>query len=355
MKREIITTGLGSACAAALMLCTAQAQTTPPPPGQTPPPSQTPGQTPPRAPGQTPPASPPRATGDASCEHGYVAAPPGSEALTTPLAPQSIQLFMDDEFKGTELMISGFDASMTPGALNEMSKGLNDSMSAVRWNLSPGVIVVFYEDASGKGEQLVLWGKGQHSDLDKWDYNDKASRWAWYDVGGGMTDRSAGANLPPNGSEPPATAVPVNTIQVFIDKDFRDDMKQISPVSGQPHGQPHDLPSGVGDKLTSLRWNLPDGVIVMLHQTGDAEKQQVALWGSGQVKDLDVWDFNDKASRWSWSYVGSPAATKPTTPPSTPPAMPSNPPPRTPPPSNPPPPPPPGNPSAPPPPSPTRP
>jgi hypothetical protein len=256
---------------------------------------------------------------DGSCEHGYVAAPPGSESLTGQLAPNSIQLFMDDEFEGTELTVTALDTSTTPGALNEMTKGLNDSMSAVRWNLPPGVVVVFYEDPAGKGEQLVLWGKGQHPDLDKWDCNDKMSRWAWYDVGAGNgSNRSAGASLPPRGSDPVASAVPANTIQMFIDKDFRDDLKQVSPVTGQTHGQQLEMPSGTADRLTSMRWNLPEGVVVTLHQTGDGEKQQIALWGQGQVKDLDVWDFNDKASRWAWSYVGAPSSTPNAPPPARP-------------------------------------
>jgi hypothetical protein len=92
---------------------------------------------------------------------------------------------------------------------------------------------------------------------------------------------------------------------MHIDKNFRDDMQQVSPVTGQTPNARHELPANMRDKLTSMRWNLPDGVLVMLYQDANGKKQQIGLWGQGQVKDLDLFDFNDKASRWSWAYVGT--------------------------------------------------
>jgi hypothetical protein len=98
-----------------------------------------------------------------------------------------------------------------------------------------------------------------------------------------------------------------------VDKEFRDDLKQISQVTHMAPGERHELPSPMRDSLTSLRWNLPPGVVVTLYQDAAGRNQSVALWGQGEVRDLDVWDFNDKASRWSWTYVGAPTA-KPHTP-----------------------------------------
>ena len=61
------------------------------------------------------------------------------------------------------------------------------------------------------------------------------------------------------------------------------------------------------DSLTSMKWNLPAGVVVTLYEDADGKKDRVSIWGSGQIDSLDVWDFNDKVSRWSWAYVGTPA------------------------------------------------
>jgi hypothetical protein len=74
------------------------------------------------------------------------------------------------------------------------------------------------------------------------------------------------------------------------------------------------VPKKMGDSLTSLRWNLPEGVIIMLYQDAGGKKQQVAIWGEGELADLDLWDFNDKISRWSWAYVGAPAGNSPRVP-----------------------------------------
>src|SRR5215510_388371 len=89
---------------------------------------------------------------------GYIAAPPGSETLNTALEAPALQLFSDADFRGTEVTLSHVDQTIGQGKVNEMPKGLNDSISSLRWNLPRGAIVVLYEDAAAKGEQTVLWG-----------------------------------------------------------------------------------------------------------------------------------------------------------------------------------------------------
>jgi len=255
-------------------------------------------------------AEPPKgatAPGNSTPSRGHIAAPPGTETLTAEVLPLSIHMYGNDDFKGKEAIITGVDTQIQAGSINEMPKGLNDSMTSIRWNLPAGVVVVFYEDAGGKGEQLVLWGQGQSPDVSKWDFNDKASRWAWYNVGGGNLPRSAGESPRPNGAKPVETAVPENAVQFFIDKNFKNDMEQVAPLTGQAFGELHRMPKKMGDSLTSMRWNLPEGVIILLYQDADGKKQQVAIFGEGEIADLDLWDFNDKISRWSWAYVGAPA------------------------------------------------
>ena len=262
---------------------------------------------PPRQPGTPPPpsaAQPPRP--DAGPSSGYVPLPPGAETLTTPLPENSLHLYTGDGFEGVNSELSGIDKSFTAGALNEIPAGMKDGVTALRWNLPPGVVVVLYEDAAGKGEQLILWGKGQVPSVLKWDFNDKASRWAWYNVGGGRHAPSAEAMLLPHGATPSAQATPANSLQLFVDTNFGNDMEQISPVTGVRAGEFQRMPKATGDSLSSMRWNLPEGVIVLLYQDAGGGKQQTAIWGRGEINELDKWDFNDKASRWTWSYVGAP-------------------------------------------------
>ena len=231
---------------------------------------------PPRQPGTPPPAPPQRP--DAGPSSGYVALPPGSEALTTPLPEHGLHLYTGEGFDGVNSELLGIDKSFTAGALNELPQGLKDGLTSLRWNLPPGVVVVLYEDAEGKGEQLILWGKGQVPSVAKWDFNDKASRWAWYNVGGGRNAPSAEAMLLPHGASPAAEATPANSLQFFIDTKFNDDMEQISPVTAQRAGEFQRMPKATGDSLSSMRWNLPEGVIVMLYQDAGGGKQQTAIW-----------------------------------------------------------------------------
>jgi len=258
----------------------------------------------PQQPGTPPSAQPQRP--DAGASSGYVALPPGAETLTTPLAENSLILFTGEGYDGVKSELVGIDKSFAAGALNEIPQGLKDGVTSLRWNLPPGVVVVLYEDAAGKGEQVILWGKGQAPTVGKWDFNDKASRWAWYNVGGGRNAPSAEAMLLPHGATPAAEAMPANSLQYFIDTNFRNDMEQVSPVTAQKAGEFQRMPKGTGDSLSSLRWNLPEGVVVVLYQDAGGGKQQTAIWGRGEIADLDTWDFNDKASRWTWSYVGAP-------------------------------------------------
>jgi hypothetical protein len=242
---------------------------------------------------------------------GHIPAPPGSETLTATLEANTVQLFEANNYEGSTATLNASDAAPQSGGLRELPHGLADSLTSLRWNVEPGVVVVFYEDSGGKGEQLIIWGKGQSPDISRWDFNDKASRWTWYDVGGSGMAASAGGMRAPHGAQPLSTSVPENTIQFFVDKNFENDMKQVSPMTAEKHGELHAVPSHEADRLTSLRWNLPEGVIVMLYQDAGGKKQQVAIWGEGQVPDLDIWDFNDKVSRWSWAYVGAAGTPKP--------------------------------------------
>lgn len=264
--------------------------------------------------------------GDAS--KGYIPAPPGSETLSVALAEESLQLCESADFKGTEATINNIAGAANAGVLSDLPRGLNDSASSLRWNLPPGLLVVLYEDAAGKGEQLLLWGHGQMPDLHANDFDNKASRWAWYDVGGGAGGRSAGGMAIPHGAQAPTATVPADTLQMFIDQDFKNTMAQVSPVTGQKAGEINNLPSGIGDSLSAVRWNLPEGVVVMFYQDASGKKQQVGIWGHGEVADLDIWDINDKASRWSWAYIGSPARITPpkVTPPKVTPPKPPTPP-----------------------------
>jgi hypothetical protein len=102
-----------------------------------------------------------------------------------------------------------------------------------------------------------------------------------------------------------------DSIRLFDDQDFKENEQAISPVTIKQAGNWHELPGEpvVGDEkenaASSLRWNLPEGVIVLLSAKDDGTNN-IVLFGKGQYTDLAACDFNNYASRWTWAYIGQP-------------------------------------------------
>ena len=242
---------------------------------------------------------------------GWSPRPLGTNDTTANVPLNTVQMYQDSNFKDDVRAIDNITAhaSGTPTSLEGM---MEDSLTSLRWNLPPGVIVMFFEDDGGTGERIALWGKGEVDTVSKFDFNDKASSWAWYYAGGAARpsvelERAAvvfpdGTVVITQGVAPPAPA----TMSLYKHKNFEGEAIALTDVTAQPANQLHPLPPDMNDKLTSLRWNLPPGVVVMFYQDAGGHKQQAAVWGSGQVEDVDSWDMNDKVSRWSWHYIGSP-------------------------------------------------
>jgi hypothetical protein len=302
MKRTFTVMSLaGAGLLTAAMLATAQ--TPPPDSPSTPPPRPQRPQQPPRDPGQTPGAERPAIGG---AQSGYLAMPRGAQALSGTLAANSIQIFAEADFKGEQAVIDKLNTAKRAGTINEIAGNLNDDATAVRWNIDPGLIVLLYAEPSGMGEQLILWGKGQFTDLNTCNFNDTATRWAWFDVGGGKMSGSADTMAPPNGAQTIGAAVPEDTIQLFESVDFKDKMQQVARITTQKAGNPIALPGEFDNAASSIRWNLSEGVIVLLADDQD-NSQHLGIWGQGQFADLGKCDFDDEASRWYWAYVGEPA------------------------------------------------
>jgi len=260
-------------------------------PGQ---PGQQPGQQPGERPGMRP---------GSGAQSSHMDTPRDAQALDTQLTENTIQLCADENFKGKQVTISGLNDKHRAGTLNEVGTDLNDDLTSLRWNLEPGIAVVFYNDGEGKGDQLVIWGKGQYPTLDKCKFDDKAARWAWYDLGG-AGDRSASGAALPHGAQPIAGTLPEGTLQFFDENDFKNEMQQVTGITSQKAGELHMLPGKMENSVSSMKWSLPEGVIVLLSKNDDGT-ETIGLWGKGQVADLGDWDFNNAASRWTWAHIGA--------------------------------------------------
>ncbi|MCI0366127.1 MAG: hypothetical protein L0Y44_12095 [Phycisphaerales bacterium] len=238
----------------------------------------------------------------------YIERPPGAVVIVEPAttAADTIELFRDRDLEGDTVLINVI-GTQAAGTAHDLPDGIKDSLSSLRWSLPPGVLVVLYEDHGAKGEQLALWGSGQIDALSAFDLNDKASEWAWFYVGGAVepTEFVRYGEVIPVGASAGTAPVPQGTLQLFKSKNFEATTFTVNSVTSNAANTLHELTGALSDSLTAMRWSLPPGVVVILYQDADGDKQQVPIWGNGQVANLDVWDFNDKASRWAWYYIGS--------------------------------------------------
>lgn len=231
--------------------------------------------------------------------------PPGAIEVQGALPQDSIYLFENHSFGGKVTRVE--NVTSQPPGLTERVGDRADQMTSLKWDLSPGVVVIFYENADGTGTQFPIWGRGQLDSVSKWSFNDKVSRWAWYSVGGranSSTSLERAMILPDKGR--PTTSVPRDTIELYTDRDLKGSLKSISPVSAQSQLEYHAV--NPSDQVTSMRWNLPEGVLVVFYDNVDGTGRQLAIWNKGEFETVSPMNMNDKISSFAWYRLGEPSS-----------------------------------------------
>lgn len=239
---------------------------------------------------------------------GVSVRPPGAMEVEGAVPQDAIYLFDQRDFKGKVTRVE--NVTTQPPGVTERVGGRSDSMTSLKWDLPPGVVVVFYENADATGDTFSIWGRGQLSSVSLWAFNDKVSRWAWYNVGGNSaaSTQIERAKLTPHGARP-TTTVPMDTIEMYSDRDLKGMLTTIHPVSAQSQTEYHNAGTA-NDKMTSLRWNLPEGVVVVLYDNIDGTGRQFSIWGKGEYETVSPWNFNDRVSSWASYRLGEPTAAR---------------------------------------------
>src|SRR6267143_4684449 len=116
------------------------------------------------------------------------------------------------------------------------------------------------------------------------------------------TMTSGGVSLRPPGAAELHGSIPQNSIYLFENRDFGGKVTRIENVTSQPPGVT-EKPSRVDD-MTSLKWDLPAGIVVIFYENADGTGTEFPIWGRGQLDSVSKWSFNDKVSRWAWYSVG---------------------------------------------------
>jgi hypothetical protein len=246
------------------------------------------------------------------------AMPRCAQPLTTEIGDNAVQMFADAGFKGEHISRMDVIGKHEAGALNVCQDDLDDEIGSLRWNLEPGVLVILYEEADGTGDQLPLWGTGEITDLSKCDFDDEASGWSWYDFRD-SSSRSEGLVQQPVGSQRLTGPISADSVELYDDQQFKAERQIIAHIGQQAAGTLHQLP-GEGtirdekeNAASSLRWKLPAGTIVILSANDDGSNCLV-LFGEGEYADLGKCNFDNRASRWSWTRLTARGTDKPAKP-----------------------------------------
>ncbi len=86
------------------------------------------------------------------------------------------------------------------------------------------------------------------------------------------------------------------TIVIYENTDF-DGKVQVLNIAHQPRHELLPVHGKVGSKTSSLQWNLPEGIVVILYgRSRTTPLRQYVIWGKGQDNRLSGNGFNDRLS-----------------------------------------------------------
>ncbi|MHC4126818.1 MAG: hypothetical protein ACYS1E_12695 [Planctomycetota bacterium] len=238
-----------------------------------------------------------------------VVAAAGGLAFAQPddeVGDNTVRVFRDAQFKGKEQVIHPVTAER-PYRLHVLDKKLRNKVSSLEWNLPRGVVVVFYDETNGTGRQYVIWGSGRRGALEAADFKKRAAAWVWIYVDGwenAPSEVRGGFSVRPLMTSESKERLAEDTLELHKDVGVRDkgkDLLRIESVTDKPEGVLQPIPAHLDNKVTSLRWNLPPGRVVVLYDNADGTGRRMPLWGDGEVRDLRTID--NRISAWAWYDV----------------------------------------------------
>jgi hypothetical protein len=230
------------------------------------------------------------------------------------LEPDSMRLYRDEAGSGKDVVVNPV-TSEWPARVHKLDGKIRNKMKSLNWDLPRGVVVVFYENTNGTGRQYIVWGAGRRDTLKDADFEKKAAGWAWCYVDGWADAPShlrqayAVRPLMTRACEKrPAD----NTLQLHKDEAVRDkdeDVMMIESVTDRPEGELQLVEGPLNDRVSSLRWNLPPGVVVVLYDNADGTGRRIPVWGNGEHVKLKA--MNDRISAWAWYDAAAEGASSP--------------------------------------------
>ncbi len=218
--------------------------------------------------------------------------------------PDTLRLFRDEQFKGKNQVIHPL-TSERAHQLVALHKHLRNKMSSMEWNLPRGVVVIFYQYTNGTGRQFVVWGSGRRGDLKDADFDNKAAACAWFYVDGWA---DAPSHIRGGFAERPVMASiskkrrAEESMELHKDKAMRGtkdkNLIEIKSLTDVEEGVLKPIREKLNNKLSSLRWNFPPGIVVIFYDNADGTGRRLPLFGEGEMPDVRA--MNNRISAWAW-------------------------------------------------------
>ena len=90
--------------------------------------------------------------------------------------------------------------------------------------------------------------------------------------------------------------VSMGSIVLYKDTNF-DGREEVFKIEGKASHEMHEIGEKLSSHVSSLRWNLPPGVVVVLYGPSTTKpNRQYVIWGQGQDSRLTGHGVNDKLS-----------------------------------------------------------
>lgn len=232
---------------------------------------------------------------------GFSERPIGTQALGIAMVDDCLQFFRDKKFGGDMTQISEITSQPAWGGHSFETKAKH--FSSMRWSLPRGVVVTLFAGNDCTGKCMAVWGSGEIAELSKWKMNDDLAGWSWNYVGGvaapskavkdGLTERPKYAKV--------SEGVPNESLQLFHNRDVKGDALPVELITDKPANSFREMPKDI----SSLKWRLPEGVVVTFSEKSDGLGPNLVVWGSGQFDSVALWQMNDKMKYWAWQYIGA--------------------------------------------------
>ncbi len=195
------------------------------------------------------------------------------------LSKNSFIIYEHDHHKGKKRTFSDITKNYSENKIYSI-KGtkLHDEVSSMKWNFQKGIKVTLTEHNDGSGRFFTMTGTGQDKNTKNNNFKDCMSAWKWEGL------------------------ISNNSFIIYKHDHYRGKSRTFSDITKNYKENKRYSIKGtkLHDEVSSMKWNLPKGIEVVLTEHNDGEGRYFNMTGKGKDKDTKNNNFKDCMSSWKW-------------------------------------------------------